>query len=67
MAILGTKVIWFNDIEEGFNISDYKTYGEIDGYYCNKDELSWSVIRLFDLVKFGGNIIGQVGAPENLT
>ena len=67
VAICGTKVIWFNDIEDGFNISGYKTYGEIDGYYCNQDELSWSVTRLFDLVKFGGNINGQAGRPQNLT
>ncbi len=57
VAICGTKIIWYNDIEEGFNISDYKTFGQIEGYACNQDELRWVVIRLFDLVKFGGNII----------
>ncbi len=61
VAICGTKVIWFNDVEEGFNISDYRTYGQIEGYYCNQDELNWAVIRLFELVKFGGGIIGQAG------
>ncbi|GGA92252.1 hypothetical protein [Mucilaginibacter rubeus] len=66
VAICGTKVIWYNDIEEGFNISNYKVFGEIDGYYCNQDELSWSVIRLFNLVKFGGDIIGQAGPPQSL-
>ena len=54
VAIFGHQVIWYNDIEEGFNISDYKNYGQIDGYYCNQDELSESIIRLFDLIKFGG-------------
>ncbi|RZJ99200.1 MAG: hypothetical protein EOO43_27190, partial [Flavobacterium sp.] len=24
VAILGTKIVWYNDIEDGFNISDYK-------------------------------------------
>lgn len=66
VAICGTKVIWYNDIEEGFNISDYKTFGEIEGYYCNQDELNWAVIRLFDLIKFGGDIIGQAGPPQYL-
>lgn len=66
VAICGQKVIWYNDIEDGFNISDYKNYGQIDGYYCNQDELSWSVIRLFDMIKFGGQIIGQAGPPTNL-
>ncbi|MCC6373054.1 MAG: hypothetical protein IT236_18770 [Bacteroidia bacterium] len=67
VAICGTKVIWYNDIEEGFNISDYKTYGQIDAYFCNQDELSWAVTKLFELVKFGGDIIGRAGPPQNLT
>ncbi|SHH76140.1 hypothetical protein SAMN05421866_3682 [Chryseobacterium oranimense] len=66
VAICGTKIIWYNDIEEGFNISDYKNYGQIEGYYCNQDELNWAVTRLFDLIKFGGEIIGQAGPPQNL-
>ncbi len=66
VAICGKKVIWYNDIEYGFNISDYKTYGKIEGYYCNQDSLSQSVTRLFDLVKFGGNIIGQAGPPQEI-
>ncbi len=63
VAICGRKVIWYNDIEEGFNISDYNKYGQIKGYYCNQDEISWAVIKLFDLIKFGGEIIGQAGPP----
>lgn len=63
VAICGTKVIWYNDIEEGFNISGYKTYGQIERYYCNQDELNSAVIRLFGLVKFGGEIIAQAGPP----
>jgi hypothetical protein len=66
VAICGTKIIWYNDIEDGFNISDYKTHGQIEGYYCNQDELSTAVVRLFDLIKFGGDIIGQAGPPQNL-
>lgn len=67
VAICGTKVIWYNDIEEGFNISSYRTFGEIDEYYCNQDELSWAITRLFDLVKFEGDVTGQAGPPENVT
>ncbi len=65
VAICGTKVIWYNDIEDGFNISDYKNYGEIDGYFCNQDELSWVVVRLFNLIKFGGDIVSRL-PPESL-
>ena len=51
VAICGKRVIWYNDIEEGFNISDYKTFGQIAEYYCNQDQLNWAVTRLFDLNK----------------
>ena len=66
VAICGQKVIYYNDIEDGFNISNYFIYGQIDEYYCNQDDLSRVVGRMFDLVKFGGQIIGQLGPPTNL-
>ena len=66
VAICGKKVIWYNDIEEGFNISNYSKIGLIDGYYCNQDKLNHSVIILYDLVKFGGEISGQAGPPKPL-
>ncbi len=65
VAICGTKVIWYNDIEEGFNISDYKTFGQIDEYYSNQDELRFRLIDLFNVLKFGGDLNGQRGKPEN--
>jgi len=67
VAICGRKVIWYNDIEEGFNISDYNKYGQIDGYYCNQDEISWAVRQLFDLIKFGGDVVGQAEPPQPLS
>ncbi len=48
VAIFGKQCIWYNDIEEGFNISPYTTYGKIDEYWCNKDEISWIVYRLLN-------------------
>ncbi|AXR70199.1 hypothetical protein DPV73_18930 [Leptospira mayottensis] len=39
VAIIGERVIWFNDIEYGFNISRYSEYELIDEYWCNQDEL----------------------------
>ncbi|MBS7255828.1 hypothetical protein [Flavobacterium branchiicola] len=51
VAICGTKIIWYNDIEEGFNICDYTVFGEIEEYSCDQDELIWSVKRLFGLIK----------------
>ena len=66
VGICGKKVIWFNDIEDGFNISDYNEYGKIEGYYCNQDELRWTVTHLFDLIKFGGDAIAQAGPPQSI-
>lgn len=66
VAICGQKVLWYNDIEDGFNISDYVVIGQIEGYYCNQDELSHSVARLFDFIKFGGQIVGQAWPPQTL-
>jgi hypothetical protein len=39
VGVLRNKVIWYNDIEDGFNISRYSKYGTIDEYLCNQDEL----------------------------
>ena len=39
VGILGTQVVWFNDIEDGFNVSCYETPGVIAEYRCNQDEL----------------------------
>jgi hypothetical protein len=36
VGLIGRKVVYYNDIEEGFNISDYKTYGTVDGYFAIK-------------------------------
>lgn len=66
IAILGRKVIWYNDIEEGFNISNYTKYGIIDEYYCNQEELNESVSRLFESIEFNEQITGQAGPPINI-
>ncbi|KLT68744.1 MULTISPECIES: hypothetical protein [unclassified Flavobacterium] len=57
VALCGDKIIWYNDIEEGFNISNYNKLGEIKDYCCNQDELSWAVEKLFNFIKFGESLI----------
>lgn len=66
VAICGRKIIWYNDIEEGFNISNYTKYGNINEYYSNQDELNIAILRLFELISFGGDITGQSSSPMNL-
>jgi hypothetical protein len=48
VAIIGKKVIYYNDIEEGYNLSTYTNYGEIDHYNCGQEELHHLIINLFD-------------------
>jgi hypothetical protein len=40
VAVRGDTVIWFNDIEGGFNISRFHTPGTIDEYWCNQSDFS---------------------------
>lgn len=46
IAIDGNEVIWYNDIEEGFNISNFTAEGEIDEYGAELDELQWAINKL---------------------
>jgi len=42
-AIMGRQIIWYNDIEGGWNSSTYSVYGTFTDYWCNQDKLEWSV------------------------
>jgi hypothetical protein len=50
VAIFGNEVIWYNDIEEGFNISKYDNFGSIMNYQCSQSELNWVVIGLMERI-----------------
>ena len=43
VGLIGRIVIWYNDIEDGFNRSVYSTYGVIDDYWRNDDELDVTI------------------------
>lgn len=45
VAIAGNNAIYYNDIEEGFNISSYSQYGILDEYGCNQSELHDLIIN----------------------
>lgn len=46
IAVFGNSVIYFNDIEEGFNVSSYTTYGQINEYCCEQSELDWVILSI---------------------
>ncbi|TMN33460.1 hypothetical protein [Pseudoalteromonas sp. S2755] len=53
VAIFGNQVLYFNDIEDGYNISEFKTFGVINDYFCNQNELHHSINYLYDKVSSG--------------
>lgn len=64
VAIIGSSVVWFNDIEYGFNQSVYSELGKIDEYCCNQDELEWTVQDVINLLEDGYYSAGKSGPPQ---
>jgi hypothetical protein len=60
VAVHLDRVLWYNDIEVGFNVSRFNTQGEIpsDEYWCNQDSLRWALPR------FQGEPGTWLGSPE---
>lgn len=46
VAIHNDKIIWYNDIEEGFNISFFNRKGTIGEYAAEQDELQFAIRKL---------------------
>jgi hypothetical protein len=67
VAVYGQIAIWFNDIEDGFNRSRCKMFGVLDDYYCNQDELEWTIQHVLDEIKDGYPSGGYCGPPEPIT
>ena len=63
VAIIGNRVIWFNDIEEGFNCSSYTTAGTLAEYFCNQDQLEIAVQNILTIIKTGKDSIVRCSAP----
>lgn len=48
IAIHDNRVLWWNDIEEGFNVSSFEVPGQIPPieYWCNQDPLKGALHQL---------------------
>ena len=48
VAVHEQRVLWYNDIEDGFNVSRFEVPGHIprDEYWCNQDSLRRALPRL---------------------
>jgi hypothetical protein len=64
VALIGNNVIWYNDIEHGFNRSRFHKYGQIEGYWCNQDELEWTIQNLINEMKDGYDSSSYTGPPQ---
>ncbi len=63
IAVMENRVLWYNDIEGGFNVSRFTTTGTIPSteYRCNQDELQWALTAL------EGQPQVNLGPPEPLS
>ncbi|MGY8768461.1 MAG: hypothetical protein ACKVH8_08550 [Pirellulales bacterium] len=50
VAIIGFSVVWYNDIEDGYNQSRYQKHGVIEEYSCHQDELEWAVQNIINML-----------------
>ncbi|WP_199609537.1 hypothetical protein [Flocculibacter collagenilyticus] len=66
VAIFGNQVLWYNDIEDGFNLSVYQSYGTITEYWCNQDRLDEAVQNVIGIFESGFDSSGKVGGPESV-
>ena len=61
VALIGRTVIWYNDLEDGFNRSLYCQYGFIDDYWCNHDDLDVTMQYLANALS-GGQDLALIGS-----
>ena len=66
VALVGRTVIWYNDIEDGFNRSRYSSYGTIDDYWCNQDELELAVQYLINALAQGTDLVRLTTRPTKV-
>jgi len=56
--VFGCWAVWYNDIEDGFNVSSYSAWGVLGSYTCDQLELQhW-------LHRFSAHILSGDSFPE---
>lgn len=64
VGLIGNSVVWYNDIEHGFNKSKFTNYGEINEYWCNQDELEWTIQHIINEINDGYDPAGYSSPPR---
>jgi hypothetical protein len=63
VGVIGSRVIWYNDIEDGFNVSAYISYGQIAEYWCDQHELELVLVRLSHAIRTGMPLPARASPP----
>lgn len=63
VAVVGATVVWYNDIENGFNRSRYHSFGKIHDYSCNQDELELTLQFILNAIETGQDSAPRLGRP----
>jgi hypothetical protein len=63
VGVIGCHAIYFNDIEDGFNISRYDLAGLLIEYCCNQDGLD-DAVQSVRLLIDDGFVSGRFGPPQ---
>jgi hypothetical protein len=63
VGVIGRYALWFNDIEDGFNISRYEKVGVLFEYCCDQEELNWAVCAVQHMIN-DGDVQGRFGPPQ---
>ena len=57
VGLVAQTVIWYNDVEDGFNRSVYSAHGLIDDYWRNDDELDVTIQYLTNALSGGQDLL----------
>ena len=67
VGVFGNQVLWYNEIEDGFNLSPFTEFGRIDEYWCDQLELRHVLSRLVYHISDGSPLESpRCGPPEPL-
>jgi len=62
VGFFGQSVVWYNEIEEGFNCSQFENRGVIGNYFCNQDDVFHTMNALLSWIEVGTTLT-KLGAP----
>jgi hypothetical protein len=56
VGIAGNKALYYNDIEDGFNLSTYSQHGNLEEYNCSQSDLHEMIVYLSESIRKGHEV-----------